>query len=222
LTHKLFIVAQRSETLNRWNQLHHPVVLQRVGTCYVKTMRKVEIIGSVLTLTALSAAGFTVQLYATGVKNPRGIRTSPNGDLFVAESDANQILVFQGTSGGKPQTSGVFVTGLEQPFGMAFYPPSPNPQWLYVGNTGTARFYIGGNQDPRHAGKHPELKSKVIAPDVLLQPHNASLELTFYEGNQFPGDVWGRPVGVAVAMGGSPMVTDDGSKSIWRVSYGSK
>jgi len=31
--------------------------------------------------------------------------------------------------------------------------------------------------------------------------------------------VWGRPVGVAVAHDGSLMVTDDGSNSVWRVSY---
>ena len=29
-------------------------------------------------------------------------------------------------------------------------------------------------------GKHPELKSKVITPDVLVNPHMASLEMTFY------------------------------------------
>ncbi|MGB9068299.1 MAG: hypothetical protein WCC21_06995 [Candidatus Acidiferrales bacterium] len=34
------------------------------------------------------------------------------------------------------------------------------------------------------------------------------------------GDVWGRPAGVAVATDGSLMVTDDGSNSIWRVTYG--
>jgi glucose/arabinose dehydrogenase len=47
---------------------------------------------------------------------------------------------------------------------------------------------MGGNQDPRLAGKHPALKSKVIVPDVLLQPHNASLQLMFYEGAQFPAE----------------------------------
>ncbi len=52
-------------------------------------------------------------------------------------------------------------------------------------------FYIGDHQDPRHRGKHPELKDKVIVPDVLLQPHNASLEFTFYEGKQFPAEYWG-------------------------------
>jgi glucose/arabinose dehydrogenase len=134
-------------------------------------------------------------------------------------------------------------------------------------------YYIGGHQDPRHAGKHPELKDKVIVPDVLLQPHNASLEFLFYGGKQFPaeyqgdifagqhgswnraartgyevvriplhgtnkasgeyqdfltgfvldnGDVWGRPVGVTLATDGSMLVSDDGTGSIWRVSYTGK
>jgi len=134
-------------------------------------------------------------------------------------------------------------------------------------------YYIGGNQDPRHAGKHPELRDKVIVPDVLMQAHHASLALTFYEGKMFPADyqgdvfaaqhgswnrtprtgysvarvplhqtgrasgeyqdfltgfvtadgqVWGRPVGVAVAADGALMVTDDGSNSVWRVSYAGK
>jgi glucose/arabinose dehydrogenase len=52
-------------------------------------------------------------------------------------------------------------------------------------------WYIGGHQDPRHKGKHPELQDKAIVPDVLLQPHNASLELTFYEGAQFPAEYRG-------------------------------
>jgi glucose/arabinose dehydrogenase len=33
------------------------------------------------------------------------------------------------------------------------------------------------------------------------------------------GQVWGRPVGVTTAADGSLLVTDDGSNSIWRVSY---
>ncbi len=41
-------------------------------------------------------------------------------------------------------------------------------------------FYMGGHQDPRLMGTHPELKSKVITPDVLVQPHMASLGMTFY------------------------------------------
>jgi glucose/arabinose dehydrogenase len=33
------------------------------------------------------------------------------------------------------------------------------------------------------------------------------------------GQVWGRPVGLAVAADGALLISDDGSNSIWRVSY---
>ena len=46
-------------------------------------------------------------------------------------------------------------------------------------------------QDPRHQGKHPELQSKVITPDILVNPHFASLEMLFYEGSQFPAEFKG-------------------------------
>src|SRR3979411_113836 len=77
-------------------------------------------------------------------------------------------------------------------------------------------YYMGSNQDPRHEGKHPELKDKVIVPDVLLQPHFASLEMVFYQGDQFPteyrGDIfaaehgsWNRAVRTGYeASGGRP------------------
>src|SRR5437868_89898 len=37
--------------------------------------------------------GFKVEEFASGLKNPRLIRRAPNGDLFVAESQANLIRV---------------------------------------------------------------------------------------------------------------------------------
>lgn len=37
-----------------------------------------------------------------------------------------------------------------------------------------------------------------------------------------PAQVWGRPVGLAVAKDGSLLVTDDAGKAIWRVSYTAK
>jgi glucose/arabinose dehydrogenase len=52
-------------------------------------------------------------------------------------------------------------------------------------------YYIGPHQDPRHQGEHPELKDKAIVPDVLMQPHNASLGLTFYDGKMFPAEYQG-------------------------------
>ena len=348
--------------------------------------------------------GFKVEQFASGLDNPRLLRTAPNGDIFLAEMEPGRILVFRGmTPDGKPEQQAIFASGLQKPYGIAFYPPGPNPEWIYIGNEngivrfpyhngdlkvngaaqhiadvppgghdtrplefspdgkrlfvavgsesnvndpdthpaeknradilvcdpnncqlkvyaygirnagggikvnpktgelwcsvnerdalgdnlvpdyithvqeggfyGWPRWYMGGHQDPRHQGKHPELKDKAIVPDVLLQPHNASLEITFYEGKQFPdeykGDIfasehgswnksvragyevirvplhqtghatgeyedfvtgfvlpdgraWGRPVGITEAADGSLLVSDDGSNSIWRVSYTGK
>ena len=80
--------------------------------------------------------GFKVEQYATGLDNPRIIRTAPNGDIFVAETKAGDVRVFRGiTSNGKPEQMSMFASGLNEPFGINFYPPGPNPEWVYVGNT---------------------------------------------------------------------------------------
>ncbi len=350
-------------------------------------------------------AGFKVEMYADGFREPRLIRTAPNGDLFLADSKAGMVRVLRGVGAdGKVQTSETFASGLDHPFGINFY-PAANPQWVYVANTtsvvrfaykagdlkatgaaetivpvlpgyaqlrggghwtrdvvfskdgrqmlvsvgsgsnvdeidnnpkefhradvleytpdgkfvkvyasgirncvgeainpitgmlwcstnerdnlgnnlvpdyitsvkedgfyGWPWWYMGGHQDPRHVGKHPELKDKVLTPDVIVQPHMASLQVEFYNGDAFPadykgdafaaehgswnkknrvgyevirvpmkngratgeyedfltgfvtpeGNVWGRPVGVAVAKDGSLFVTDDGTKTVWHVTY---
>lgn len=349
----------------------------------------------------IAPVGFKVDLFAAGLTNPRLMRRAPNGDIFLAETSAGNIKVLRGiTADGKPEQIQLFASGLNTPFGIAFYPPGDNPQWVYVANMdsvvrfpyhngdltssgppqhlldlpsgghhrsrdiqfspdgkkmyvsvgsdqnvddapteanradilelnpdgsglrvyasgirnpvgiafnpttgelwcstnerdglgndlvpdyithvqdggfyGWPWFYMGGHPDPRMEGKHPELKDKVITPDVILQPHNASLQLMLYDGKQFPPEyqddifaaehgswnrspragyevirvplhqsghasgeyedfltgfvvddesVWGRPVGVVTASDGSVLVSDDGSGSIWRVSYKGK
>src|SRR3954452_21443926 len=40
-------------------------------------------------------AGYTVTQYVDGLENPRQIRTAPNGDLFVAETDPGRIRVLR-------------------------------------------------------------------------------------------------------------------------------
>jgi len=351
--------------------------------------------------------GFKVEQFASGFRDPRYLVTAPNGDIFVSESRADMIKVLRDADGdGKPEITGTFATeNLKKPFGLAFYPPGADPEYLYVANTdggvrfpyrngdtkargpaeklsaelssggllhggghwtrdltfsadgskmyvsigsrsnvsddnaeadrarifefnpdGTGQkvfawgvrnavgikfrpgtsdlwmsvnerdelgdglvpdyisrvqaggfygwpwFYTGNHPDPRHKGKHVELAEKVIVPDVLVQSHSATLNLVFYDGAQFPveykgdifaafhgswnkkrrtgykivrvpidkstgqargeyedfvtgfvtpeGNVWGRPVGVTVAKDGSLLFSEDGNKTIWRVTYG--
>src|ERR1700691_4606513 len=67
--------------------------------------------------------GFKVELYATAIDQPRLIRTAPNGDLFVAVSYQNKVMVFRGVGpDGKPQQVSTFGDDLSQPFGIQFYP----------------------------------------------------------------------------------------------------
>src|SRR6266550_5699717 len=76
--------------------------------------------------------GFTVELYASGFRDPRFLLTAPNGDIFVVESRANRIKTLRDSKGsGKPDVVETFVeNGLNKPFGIAFYPPGNDPQYL--------------------------------------------------------------------------------------------
>src|SRR6266446_9897156 len=97
--------------------------------------------------------GFKIELYATGFRDPRFLLSAPNGDIFVVESRANQIKVLRDTNGdGKPDVTEIFAQkALNKPFGIAFYPPVDDPQFLYVGNTdGVIRFpYRNGDLKAR-------------------------------------------------------------------------
>ncbi len=94
--------------------------------------------------------GFTVAQLSSDFKNPREIRTAPNGDIFVAESEPGRLKVVRMGSGA-PQIA-VFAEGLNMPFGIAFYPPGPNPQFVYVGNTDSVWRYPYKNGDLSASG----------------------------------------------------------------------
>ncbi len=189
--------------------------------------------------------GSHMRVYASGIRNPSGLAVDPRtGRLWCTVNERDGL--------GDDLVPD-YITSVRE---GGFY--------------GWPWWYMGPHQDPRHVGKHPELRERVIAPDVLLQPHDASLQIAFYRGQQFPdeyqgdifasehgswnksvragyevirvplhqtgrasgeyedfltgfvlanGQVWGRPAGVTVATDGSLLVTDDGSNSIWRISY---
>src|SRR5262249_31163678 len=56
----------------------------------------------------------------------------------------------------RPSDNQVFASGLDQPFGMAFYPPGADPRWLYVANTGSVVRYPYRSGDTKARAK-PEV-----------------------------------------------------------------
>ena len=95
--------------------------------------------------------GFKVDMYANGLSNPRLIRTAPNGDMFLAESAADEIKIVRGVrADGRAALVKRFASGLKKPFGIAFYPPGDAPRWVYVANTDSVvRFpYRSGDLAP--------------------------------------------------------------------------
>jgi glucose/arabinose dehydrogenase len=81
-------------------------------------------------------AGFKAELFAEGLSEPRQIRVAPNGDVFVAETEPGNIRVLRAADGAsKPSVNEIYASGLEEPFGIAFFPSGDNPQWVYVANT---------------------------------------------------------------------------------------
>jgi glucose/arabinose dehydrogenase len=145
--------------------------------------------------------GFKVEEFATDLDKPRAIITAPNGDLFVAESEPGRVKLLRDADGdGKAETTSVFASGLTLPFGLAFYPPGPNPQYLYVGNTDSVVRFPYRNGDTR-----ARAPAETIVPDLpgyarlrggghwtrdvdfsRVQSHSASLDMVFYTGRQFP------------------------------------
>jgi glucose/arabinose dehydrogenase len=62
-----------------------------------------------------------------------------------------------------PSSNEVFASRLDQPFGIAFYPPGSDPQWIYVANTGSVVRYPYRNGDLKARGN-----AEVIVRDL---PH---------------------------------------------------
>ena len=91
--------------------------------------------------------GFTVRPFAS-LDHPRQLRVAPNGDVFVAETDAGRITVLRAADGAAaPATTSVFASGLDRPFGIAFWPAGGHPRYVYVANNNSVvRFaYAGGD-----------------------------------------------------------------------------
>jgi len=75
-------------------------------------------------------SGFRVNIFAANFKVPRWLAVAPNGDIFVADMGAGEIVILHDPqSTGGAQARETFADGLRRPFGIAFH-----DDYVYVGN----------------------------------------------------------------------------------------
>jgi glucose/arabinose dehydrogenase len=197
-------------------------------------------------ITRFNPDGTGEERFATGLRNPIGLRFYPGtDDLWAAVQERDGL--------GDDLVPDYF-TEVRQ---GGFY------GWPYA--------YLGPHPEPRIEEQHQDLIDRTIVPDVILEPHAAVLDFLFYTGKQFPAEyrggaflanhgssnrakrlgysvtfipfkngkpsappreflsgfmlgpdrkeVWGRPVGLLQLPDGSLLLSEDGNKTIWRISY---
>jgi glucose/arabinose dehydrogenase len=175
--------------------------------------------------------GFHVSAFAK-LDAPRLIRVAPNGDIFVSEGDVGRVDVLRAAPGAdKAATVSTFAAGLSQPFGIAFYPAGPNPEWVYVANTDSVvRFaYRNGDLQARGAPETviPKLtqthsdhwtRDIVFSPDgkrmfvsvgsgsnvAEEMPTKTADEARAWQADHALGAAWGIEVGRANVLAGDP------------------
>ena len=122
--------------------------------------------------------GFKIELFAEGLSGPRQMRVAPNGDIFVAETRAGRIRILRAADGSsRPSVNEVYASGLNHPFGIAFFPNRDNPQWVYIANTDSIVRFPYHNGDVKAAGKPetvvPELpRGGHSTRDIAFTPDN--------------------------------------------------
>jgi glucose/arabinose dehydrogenase len=186
------------------------------------------------------------EIFASGTRNPIGLRWYPGTDILWAAVQERDDL-------GDDLVPDYF-THIQK---GGFY------GWPYA--------YAGPHEDPRNKGQRSDLVAKTIQGDVLLGSHVAVLDFIFYTGKQFPKEyqggaflafhgswnrskrvgqsiafipfkdgkpsgpmtevvkgwmlgpdqreVWGRPVGLLQLPDGSLLISEDGNNRIWHLSY---
>jgi glucose/arabinose dehydrogenase len=75
--------------------------------------------------------GFKVSIFAKDFALPRWLAVAPNGDIFVADSSANAVIVLHQSDGtSKSDSRETFADHLNLPFGIAFH-----DDYVYIANT---------------------------------------------------------------------------------------
>src|SRR5262245_10312289 len=156
--------------------------------------------------------GFQVELFAANLRDPRTVRVAPNGDIFIAESEPGRVRVLRAADGAStPETNEVFASGLQQPFGIAFYPPGSDPQWIYVANTASVVRYSYRSGDLKARGK-PEMivrelpgaggravRRGHITRDIVFSPDGRQMFVSVGSATN-DGEGMGKRDGAAIAQ----------------------
>jgi glucose/arabinose dehydrogenase len=128
--------------------------------------------------------GFKAEPFAQ-LKKPRVIRVAPNGDIFIAQTDLGQVSVLRAGDGAtKPTATETFASGLAGPFGIAFYPAGPNPQFVYIANHNSVVRFPYKNGDLKAGGPTETVVPKIpgggahSTRDIAFSPDGAHLYIS--------------------------------------------
>jgi glucose/arabinose dehydrogenase len=125
-------------------------------------------------------AGFKIELFAQGLSGPREMRVAPNGDIYVAETGPRRIRVLRAADGdSKPSKNEIFASGLNKPFGIAFFPSGDNPQWIYVANTDSVVRFPYRHGDIKASGR-----SETIVAGLPTGGSHSTRNLVFTDDNK--------------------------------------
>ena len=134
------------------------------------------------------------------------------GSAWEREVNRAMVLEFAVDAAAPPKT---FATGIRNCVGLTVQPangelwcttnerdglgdnlvPDYSTRVKEGGFYGWPWYYLGAHEDPRLKGARPDLRDRVIVPDVLYTAHSAALTLTFYAATTgaaaFPKDYVG-------------------------------
>ncbi len=150
--------------------------------------------------------GFTVELLAEGLKGPRAVRVSSRGDIFIANSKANEVRVLRANRTNPASEADVFLSGLNKPFGIAVYPMKGEPEWVYIANTDSV---VRVPYDTRDAATKPQVLIDKLpsvhhwTKDIAISPEGDRLILAIGSGSNVAQDM-------------SPKPREDGGLDAWK------
>jgi glucose/arabinose dehydrogenase len=157
--------------------------------------------------------------------------TVGSSDNIAVDPDPLRATVLKFNADGTGRQT--VVTGVRNGTGLAIHPTTREP-WVtvqerdglgddlvpdFLGKVVPGRSYgwpyayLGAHEDPRHAGKMPDVVKKAAVPEVIFEPHSSAMTLTFYTGKAFPANY--RTGAFAALRGSSNRVKRTGYKIVY-------